>query len=201
MHRPLSALRVSKEEFMTRSPGSRSLRMPPSANAGRGAHTARALKAIEMHTKLLAIPCDVLRHNLFLVNITAQMTNASVSACDNLLKDHALAIARDRVRLGIGVLNTMGSVWKLAKEVAKDVRHVARSTLGGGQNTHQTVEPGLTDEIELLRDEVIWPSYPSAHIDIYSGLELPGNWGGSSDGQTDQDLTVQWVFGQERRIF
>jgi hypothetical protein len=200
MHRPLSALRVSKEELMTKSLYSRSLKMPPSAYAGRSAHTARSLKAMEMHTKLLAIPCEVLRHNLFLINITAQMTNSSVSACDNLLKDHALAIGRDRVRLGIGFLNTMGSVWKLAKEAAKDVRLVARSTLSGGQSTHQTAEPGPTDEIELLRDEVIWPGYPSAQIDIYAGLELPGNWGGS-DARTDQDSTIQWVFGQEHRMF
>ena len=186
---------------MTRSLYSRALRGPPNAHAKRGAHTARALKAVEMHTKLLAIPCDMAKHNLFVINITAQIANASASACDNLLEDHALAIARDRVRLGIGFLSAMGSVWKLSKEIASEVRFVARSTLNGGQSTHQTVEPGPTDEIEVLRDEAILPICPSAQIDIYSGLELPGNWGGGSDDQTGQGSIVQWVFGQERPMF
>jgi hypothetical protein len=201
MHRPLSALKFSKEEMMTASLYSRALRAPPNTNAARGAHTARALKAAEMYTKLLAIPCDMANHNLFIINITAQLVNASVSACNNLLEGHALTIARDRVRLGIGFLNAMGTVWKLGKNAARDVRFVARSTLGGGEGTHQAAEPGPIDETELLRDEAIWPVCPSAQIDIYSGLELPGNWGSDNGGQTDQDATIQWVFGQERRMF
>jgi hypothetical protein len=38
----------------------------------RAAHTARALKAVELFTRLLAIPCAAERHSLFSMSIAAQ---------------------------------------------------------------------------------------------------------------------------------
>jgi hypothetical protein len=138
------------------------------------------------------------KHNVFIMNITAQIATASISACNNLLEDHALSIARDRIRLSIGFLNAMGSVWKLGKDMAKEVRSVARSTLSGVQGP-QAVEPGSTDEIELPRDELMWPIDPSAQIDIYAGIELSGIWGSdqsSSAYQSSSGATAQPVFSQ-----
>lgn len=139
------------------------------------------------------------KHNLFLMNITAQIATASISACNTLLEDYALSVARDRIRLSIGFLNAMGSVWKLGKEMAKEVRSVARSTLTGAQSTQQTVVPGPTDEIELPRDELIWPVDPLAQINIYSGLELPGTWSDDADHtyRSSSDASIQSVLAQQ----
>ena len=174
MHRPFSALVYNIAEFSTAA-----FRAPTpyvvSPISGRSSHTARALKAIEMQTKLLAIPCAIEKHNVFSMCICARIATAQISACNNLLEDHALSIARDRVKLSIGFLNAMGSIWVLAKAMAKDVRAVARSTLPVPSST-MTVESDPTAEIQLPRDELIWPVDPSAGIDIYSGLVLPMDW-------------------------
>ncbi|KAJ4341667.1 hypothetical protein N0V87_001682 [Didymella glomerata] len=106
--------------------------------------------------------------------ISAQIATAQVSAC-NLLEDHALSIARDRVRLSIGFLSAMGSIWPLGKAMAKDVRAVARSVLSVPSGM-PSVQQECADELEIPRDELIWPVDPSAHVDIYSGLVLPMDW-------------------------
>jgi nicotinate-nucleotide pyrophosphorylase (carboxylating) len=128
--------------------------------------------------------------------ICAQIATAQISACNNLLEDHALSIARDRVKLSIGFLNAMGSLWALGKAMAKDVRAVARSTLSVPSSTASTVsmEPEPTDEIEVPRDELIWPVDPSAGIDIYSGLVLPTEWEESRSGYASSALVTAAMF-------
>ncbi|KAH8724608.1 Quinolinate phosphoribosyl transferase [Phaeosphaeriaceae sp. PMI808] len=174
MHRPFSSLSLSPEEMITQAFVSPTpFVVPP--KEGRGAHTARTLRAIDMQTKLLAIPCTIERHNVFTMCICAQMAAAQISACANLLEDRALSIARDRVRLSIGFLNAMGSFWSLGRLMAKEVRHIARRQLSNDQSTVVT-ESEPTAEIDFPRDELIWPVNPSAQIDIYSGLMLPVDW-------------------------
>ena len=142
--------------------------------SGRNTHTARALKAAEIHTKLLAIPCAVEKHNIFTMCITAQLAAVQVAAC-SMLEDFALSIARDRVRLSIGFLNAMGSICPLGKKMAKEVRTIARSSLiSVTKSVPKEAEPAA--EIDLPRDELIWPIDPSAKIDIYSGIVLPLDW-------------------------
>jgi hypothetical protein len=143
---------------------------------GQCAHTARTLKAADMHTKLLAIPCALERHHVFTLGITASIATAQVSACKQLLEDHAASIARDRVRLSVGFLSTMGSHWLLSKKMARDVRRVARLTLAGGRSSILTnADPNAV--IEIPRNDLFWPvGDPASQIDIYSGLVLPANW-------------------------
>lgn len=140
------------------------------------AHTRRALKAAEMHTKLLAIPCVLERHHPFTLCITASIATAQVSACNLLLEDHAASIARDRVRLSVGFLSTMGNSWVLSKKMAREVRCVARRTLAGEQNNSLAgVDTNSINEIP--RDDLFWPvGNPASQIDIYSSLVLPMNW-------------------------
>jgi len=174
-HRPFSSLVYSLEELSTES------FIPPvpfiePLKQGRRAHTARALKAADMQTKILAIPCTVERHHLFTMCIVASIATAQVSACNVLLEDHALSIARDRVRLSIGFLNAMGSHWPLAKKMAREVRFIARRTLARPQS-NLTAEADPSAVVEIPRDDLIWPmGDPAAQIDIYSGIVLPINW-------------------------
>jgi hypothetical protein len=174
LHRPFSSLSLNQEElgtvaFLSPTP----FVAPP--KQGRCAHTARALRALEMQTKLLAIPCTIERHNVFTMCMSAQLATAQISACTNLLEDHALSIARDRVRLSIGFLNATGSYWTLGKLMAKEVRAIARTHLSNSQNT-VAMESGPAGEVDFPRDGLIWPVDPSAQIDIYSGLMLPIDW-------------------------
>lgn len=148
--------------------------------AGRNAHTARVLKATEIQTRLLAIPCALEKHNVFVMCVTAQLAAVQIAACTFLLDGQALSIARDRVRLSIGVLKTMGAIWPLGKEMAREVQAIARSSLSSTSTTIQ--QPACVDvdppaaEVEIPRDDLICPVDPSAQIDIYAGLTMPVDW-------------------------
>jgi hypothetical protein len=174
MHRPYSSLILCPEEMTTQAFLSPTPVVAPPKH-GRGAHTAHVLRAIEMQTKLLAIPCTIERHNVIAMCICAQLTAAQISACKNLLEDRSLSIARDRVRLSIGFLDAMGSFWPLGKMMAREVRHIARMHLSKNQNT-MAMDSVSAAEVDLPQEEFIWPVDPSTQIDIFSGLTLPVDW-------------------------
>lgn len=174
LHRSFSSLGMCDEEITTKSFLPSVLFVTP-PQQGRAAHTARVLKASEMHTRLLAIPCTMERHNVFTMYMAARLATTQISACRYLLEDRALAIARDRIRLSIGFLKSMGTIWPLGKMMAKEVSHIARINLSKSQSTVAQV-PDPTLEIDVPRDDLIFPVDPSAQIDIFSGLTLPIDW-------------------------
>ncbi|KAH4221081.1 hypothetical protein HBI06_161980 [Parastagonospora nodorum] len=174
LHRSFSNLAICDEEIATNSFLPMVLFVTPPQQV-RAAHTARVLKASEMHTKLLAIPCTMERHNVFTMYMVARLATTQTSTCRYLLEDRALAIARDRIRLSIGFLNSMGSVWPLGKMMAKEVSHIARINLSKSHSTVAQV-PDSTLETDVPRDDLIFPVNPSAQIDIFSGLTLPIDW-------------------------
>ncbi|CAN9314416.1 unnamed protein product [Alternaria alternata] len=181
LHRPFSSLGYCPEEMTTQAFQAPSpFTLAP--KAGRNAHTARVLKATEIHTNLLAIPCALEKHNIFTMCITSQLAAVQVSACTYILDGHALSIGRDRVRLSIGFVNTMATLWPLGKKMAKEVRAIARSCIAGTctQNTVAMDAEYAGGEIDLARDELVWPVNPSAQIDIYSGIVLPIDWDATS---------------------
>lgn len=138
-----------------------------------------------MQTRLLAIPCALEKHNVFTMCVTAQIAAVQVSACTYLLDGHALSIARDRVRLSIGVLKTMGTIWPLGKNMAREVQTIARASFSSTPVQHTVIssmgtEPMAAEEVELARDELVYPVNPSAHIDIYAGITIPVDWSNAS---------------------
>ncbi|KAJ4983331.1 C6 transcription factor [Stagonosporopsis vannaccii] len=192
LHRPLSSLVYSDAELHTTAFAAPAPFTIP-ATASRNVHTARALRVVEIQTKLLAIPCTMEKHSVFSMCICALIASAQVSACSNLLEDRALSIARDRVKLSIGFLNSMGSIWALGKSMAKDVRAIARSVLYIPSSI-TTVEQNISAEIEIPRDELIWPINPSADVDIYSGLVMPMDWEHATSGYASSALVHAAMF-------
>ena len=186
-HRQLSLLTYSMEELTTQSFSSPVAIIEP-PKPGRAAHTARVLKAIDIEVKLLAIPYAMERHNVFTANMVATLATAQIAACNILLDDHALSIARDRVRLSIGCLKALGTVWPQAKIMAKEVRYVARRTLSSLPSLI-TNEIDPSAEIEIPRDEAIWPVDPLAQIDIYAGISLPFDWDASTMNYTSSSTS------------
>ena len=71
--------------------------------------------------------------------------------------------------------------------IAKDVRAVARSTLQAPPET-TTVDYDPSAEIELPRDELIWPINPSMDVDIYSGIVMPMDWEHVDSGYASSNL-------------
>ena len=175
VHRPFSILSYCVEETTTESfvitvPIIEPLRQ------GKNAHTARAMKAVDMQTKLLAIPCAMERHCVFAGCVIASIAAAQVAAC-KVVDEYALTIARDRLRLSIGALKSMGTVWPLMDKMAKEVRQIARESLFGPSSS-VTSGPSSSDvEVEMARDDLIWPvPNPSTQIDIFSGFTIPMDW-------------------------
>jgi hypothetical protein len=150
IHRSFSVLAYSMEEFTTESFMVLAPIVVPNVSR-RAAHTAGALKAVELFSRLLAIPCAAERHSLFSMSIAAQIATMQISACKNLLEDYALVIGRDRLRLTIGFLNTMGDFWPLGKKMAQEVKAIARSALVGGQDTVQANTDGEVDVMDTHR--------------------------------------------------
>lgn len=176
VHRPCSSLSYSPAEMLTES----FLSPSPfiiSTKAGRATHTARALKATEILTKLLAIPCAVEKHNIFAASIIAQLTAVQISACNNLLEDYAQSIARDRIRLSIACLTNLGNLWPLVKRMAKEIRMVARADLASIQHMVTTdSNTAATRTTDFPRQELIGTIDPVIGVDIYSGIILPQDW-------------------------
>jgi hypothetical protein len=174
LHRPFSAL---PRELETRTFGPASPFVIPGRSRNR--HTAMVVKASEMAARLLAIPGQMERHGVFVLGVVAQIATVQVSACTYLLDGHALSIARDRVRLCIGFLDTMGEVWGLGREMSREVRGLARASLGSSTLriavSESTAILGTDLETGLVRelDEVIWHSDAPAQLDIYSGIVMP----------------------------
>ncbi|KAL5380780.1 hypothetical protein DPSP01_007581 [Paraphaeosphaeria sporulosa] len=185
-HRPFSSLEYSFEELTTSS-FSPSVPFMDAPKQVRPVHTARTLKACDMQTKLLAIPCASERHNIMTGCIVASIATAQIAAC-KLLDDHALSIARDRVRLSIGYLNAMGQFWTTSATMAKEVRFVARSALTGLPNPIAS-HPEPAVEIEIPRYELGWPLDPSVQIDIYAGMTIPMDLDAQTTGYTSSSTS------------
>lgn len=128
-HRPFSALAFMPEEFTTKSFMVLYPISVPLSTSKRAAHTARALKGLEAYTRLIAIPGTQEHHSPFAMCIAAQMATAQISACKHLLDDRAFIIGRDRLRLTIGFLNAMGAFWPSGREMAREVKAIARTVL------------------------------------------------------------------------
>ena len=178
-HRPFSSLAYSLEETRTTS-FSPAVPFMNGPKQTRPMHTARTLKACDAQTRLLAIPCAIERHSILTACIVASIATAQVAAC-RLVDEHALSIARDRVRLSIGYLNAMGTYWTTSTTMAREVRFVARSALMGCSSVAD-VPSGPSIEIELPRYDTRWPIDPSAQIDIYAGMTIPIQFNGQKPG-------------------
>jgi hypothetical protein len=146
--------------------------------ASHSRHTARVLRATEMQTRLLAIPCAMKKHSVFTMCITAQLAAVQIAACTHLLDGRPLDIARDRVRLSIGFLSTMGETWALGRKMVREVRGIARESLSASTQQQDGVvgDGDLDKAIEGLQEEMVWPVDLEAGIDIHEGVVIPFDW-------------------------
>lgn len=144
VHRPGSALPYSMNELATTSFMSLGpvFAIDP---AKQSTHTARTLKALDFYGDFLAIACAREKHSVFSCCITAQMATIQISACQSLLGRDLHSLGRDRLRLFIGYLSTMGKYWPLASKMVIEVKTVARIAFNHiGESIHSIA----TDDID-----------------------------------------------------
>ncbi|KAF5982353.1 C6 transcription factor [Fusarium bulbicola] len=102
IHVPLSDLRFNPVEKV-----SSCAREPPADTPKPdliNVHTTRILKSVNAQIQLLALPVRPFHHTPFTTCMVSEGTLALLSACTYMLKDQALAVARDQIRLTIGCL-------------------------------------------------------------------------------------------------
>ena len=107
-------------------------------------------------------------------------TVAHLSACKYVLKDQALKIARERIRLEMGTLKALGECWPLAKEIYREVGVIAREILC-------LVDQDITPRIWDLSQEqpyctspaFTFDSNPTLNFINFEGLNPMSLYGGS----------------------
>ncbi|EWG55445.1 hypothetical protein FVEG_13443 [Fusarium verticillioides 7600] len=152
IHRPLSDLRFNPVEKV-----SSCAREPPADTPKPdliNVHTTRILKSVNAQIQLLALPVRPFHHTPFTTCMVSEGTLALLSACTYLLKDQALAIARDQIRLTIGCLKAVGEVWPRTARNVKEIQTIARHVLGlGGSSADAGNTPGSTQVPSLTQSE------------------------------------------------
>ncbi|CVL06814.1 related to C6 transcription factor [Fusarium mangiferae] len=152
IHRPLSDLRFNPVEKV-----SSCAREPPADTPKPNlinVHTTRILKSVNAQIQLLALPVRPFHHTPFTTCMVSEGTLALLSACTYMLKDQALAVARDQIRLTIGCLKAIGEVWPRTARNVKEIQTIARHVLGlGGGSAEVGSTPGSTQVPSLTQSE------------------------------------------------
>ena len=106
---------------------------PPSSNDAikeeAPMHTAKVLYAVEKLNSLLTLPTRLSTHTPFLVCMIANMTIAHLSACRYVFQEPKLALERDKIRLNMGVLKTLGEFWPAGRREYRSMGVIAREIL------------------------------------------------------------------------
>ncbi|KAH7311596.1 hypothetical protein B0I35DRAFT_67249 [Stachybotrys elegans] len=101
-------------------------------------HTTRMLRSIRAQVHLLALPARPFSHSPFLTCEITVGTLALLSACCYVLRGKELAVARDQIRMAIGCLKDIATVWPETLKSIQEVQMVARDVLGLGSKGTST---------------------------------------------------------------
>ncbi|KAI9679757.1 MAG: hypothetical protein M1817_004771 [Caeruleum heppii] len=109
-------------------------------------HTTKALEAAQAGLGLFTLPGPFIMHTpLVLCGLTLSML-AQISACTYVLSGMEYSKARDRVRLGLGVVKAFAEVWPLGGKAVNEVRTIATAVL-----STQTVSPSSFRDVQCPR--------------------------------------------------
>ncbi|PVH87129.1 hypothetical protein DL98DRAFT_509999 [Cadophora sp. DSE1049] len=128
IHRPLSRLtHCPLEEISSCARPPLSLQSTGEEDRTYWLHTKKTLEAAEAAINLYALPCPILSHSPLGICGLTFSTLANLSACAFILTGPEWYRTRDRIRLGLGSLKTMGEVWAIARKSEKETKMIARS--------------------------------------------------------------------------
>ena len=135
LQRPLSGLVYSGAESLSKcAPPPPPERMSPERERESHVHTVKVLHAIEGFTNMLTLPTTSSRHTPFTICMVATVAIANLSACRYILTEKRLSMARERLRVSIGVLKSLEEIWPLGRTLLQELRAVARDMLNLGNN-------------------------------------------------------------------
>ena len=100
-------------------------------------HTSKVLLGIERFDALLTLPTNILTHTPFIICMIANNTITHLSACRYFYQGQQLRLARERIRLSMGTLKTLGEYWALGKRTYQEIGIIAREILSLVDRTRQ----------------------------------------------------------------
>ncbi|KAK0115461.1 hypothetical protein ONS96_013917 [Cadophora gregata f. sp. sojae] len=128
IHRPLSRLtHCPLEEISSCARPSHPLQSTGEEDRTFWLHTKKTLEGAEAAINLYALPCSILSHSPLGICGLTFSTLANLSACAYILTGPEWYRTRDRIRLGLGSLKTMGEVWAMARKSEKETKLIARN--------------------------------------------------------------------------
>lgn len=144
LHRPLSDLKFNAVEDISSCAREPPLETPTPSLIN--VHTVRVLRSVEAQIRLLNLASasqssspssssSSHRHTPFTTCMVSEGTLALLSACKFLFKGRELQVARDQIRMTIGVLRGLGELWPRAGRNVQELRTIARHVLGLGSGS------------------------------------------------------------------
>lgn len=142
-------------------------------------HTAKAITAANTIAKLITLPAPLIKHTPFFTCVITLAAIVHLSACSWLLTGDEGYLAKERIRLGVGALKTLGEIWGVADCVLMQVKGAARDVFAL-QIPAGTQRSGIITEEEVFR-----------FIDEERTLEIVG---GEADyhGLPELDWNGEW---------
>lgn len=124
IHRPLSDLAYCAIESVSRCAPPAPKHTPIPSN-----HTPRILRAIESFNRLLTLSGSLKVHTPFIICMIANTTVAYLSACKHIFDNISVKLAREKIRMNMGLLKALGKHWPLAERTYQEVGIIAREIL------------------------------------------------------------------------
>ena len=93
-------------------------------------HTIRCLKSVEAQVRLMARPARPFCHTPFVICMMTAGTIPLLSACKFLFTSQRLEVARHQIRMSMGCLKEMASIWPQAAVHVRELQMIAQEVLG-----------------------------------------------------------------------
>lgn len=128
LHRPHSNLLFNPLEIIS----SCAMGSPDTASVGElvNVHTIRCLRSIDAQIRLMALPSRPFCHTPFVICMMTAGTIPHLSACKFLFTSERLQIARHQIRMSMGCLKEMATIWPQAAVHVKELQTIAQEVLG-----------------------------------------------------------------------
>ena len=204
LHRPRSVLQTRPEETGKTCLKSRNL--PQSQCSAIEIHTLKCLRAADNIASLVTIPSIYVKQSPFATCVIVTAVVAHVAACSDALSPDQIRPVKDRIRLCLGMVRTLGEVWPFAEARFQEAKAAARgffklvpssaesqmnhtphsSDSQTSCNTNGTYEllPGISHSFYPLNSNI-------SLADIGCTLSLPTPWAG------EDVLNRNWISGDD----
>ncbi|KAI1817322.1 hypothetical protein GGS20DRAFT_533660 [Poronia punctata] len=142
------------------------------------AHTQRCLQSVEAQLRLLVLPAPPFRRSPFTVCMTAAGTNTLLAAIGALFAGRRKAVARHQLRLVLGYIRALASVWPQGRYNLVEIQTIAQEVLAPKHRLQSVTSSagwdGTVAKTTQVQVQVQTPQTPPDMAPVTDGLAF--NW-------------------------